>query len=126
MNDHLIRDNNDQALRALAFVVNAVRPDWDRPGVLAKLNQATAAGKPLGQLAVAAIRAALDESNRTPAVIPLDGAHWRDTPAPRLEVTPVPKPYRPDPVVVGDAERGAAAARALLRASRTANTEVTS
>lgn len=116
MND--LQKIDDQALRALAYVVTTVRPDWDRPGVLAKLTQATRNGHTYGHLAVAAVRAALDESNRTPAVIPLDGAHWREPVArPEPVATPTPPPFERGQRDTADYEMHAAAARALLRAS---------
>lgn len=64
----------DQA-RALAALVATLRPDWDAPGVLAALRTARTKGT-ADQLAHAAINAATNTANRTPAVIALDGPHW--------------------------------------------------
>lgn len=72
----------DQTLRAVAFILNKIRPGWDQPGTVVKLAEAVAKGHDLSALTIAAVRAANDPANRTPAVIPLDGAHWRE-PAPR-------------------------------------------
>lgn len=69
-----IEINGDQA-RALAALVAALRPDWDAPGVLAALRDGRTKGT-ADQLAHAAINAAMDPANRTPAVIALDGSHW--------------------------------------------------
>jgi len=69
----------DQA-QALAGFLASIRPaaaPWDTPGIVAALGKArTRADAP--ELAIAAIRAAVDSANRTPAVIALDGAHWRE------------------------------------------------
>lgn len=64
----------DQA-RALAALVATLRPGWDAPGVLAALRDARTKGS-ADQVAHAAITAAMDPANRTPAVIGLDGPHW--------------------------------------------------
>lgn len=64
---------------ALAKFVHTLRGDWDVPGIEHALGVArTRAGA--GDLAVAAITAAASHSNRTPAVIALDGPHWRKLP----------------------------------------------
>lgn len=126
MNDEThATDEDARALRALAHLVSRIRPDWDPPGVAAKLSEAHTAGRPIGPLSIAALRAAQDQSNRTPAVIPLDGAHWREQTATKTE--PRPAYDRPkingQPASVaelptpGDYQRGAAAARAHIRAA---------
>lgn len=61
--------------RALAALVAALRPGWDEAGILAALHQARTRATAV-DVAVAALRCAALETNRTPAVIPLDGAHW--------------------------------------------------
>ena len=68
--------DREQAERALAFVVHAIRPDWDEPGILAAIRKAPA--KPLATVAAAAIAcASLRTDQRTPACIALDGDHWQ-------------------------------------------------
>lgn len=64
----------------LAAVVAALRSDWDERGIVAALAQARDRGD-VSQVAMAAIRAAADPSNRTPAVIAMEGPHWREKPA---------------------------------------------
>lgn len=66
--------NRDQA-HALAALITALRPDWDTAGVLAKLAEARTRGD-AHDVAHAALYAAQDPANRTPAVIPLAGTHW--------------------------------------------------
>ncbi len=60
----------------VAAAVHALRPDWDIPGIVDALGRARDRGSG-PEVAVAAIRAGADQRNRTPAVIALDGAHWR-------------------------------------------------
>lgn len=71
----------------LAALVHAIRPDWDAPGILAALVKVRT--RPLALVAYAAVRAAENTSNRTPAVIALDGTHWRPPTAAELP-TPIP------------------------------------
>ncbi|MFJ2298123.1 hypothetical protein [Oerskovia paurometabola] len=65
---------HDQA-RALAALVATLRPDWDVAGVRKALYDARKKGT-AEQLCIAAIKAAVEPTNRTPAVIGHDGAHW--------------------------------------------------
>lgn len=60
---------------ALAALVHELRPDWGIPGILKALADARDRGTP-SEISIAAIHAASDLTNRTPAVIPLPGAHW--------------------------------------------------
>lgn len=60
---------------------------WDLPGIDDALARARTKA-PSPELAIAAIRAAQNPANRTPAVIGLDGAHWR---ASTPEVTTQPE-----------------------------------
>jgi hypothetical protein len=71
----------------LAAVVAALRDDWDERGIVAALAKARDRGD-VWQVSMAAIRAAADPSNRTPAVIAMDGPHWQ-------ERTPGPTPKDP-------------------------------
>lgn len=67
--------------KEVARSVHAIRRDWDRPGIEDALGRARhLADAP--SLAVAAHRAAAEPANRTPAVIALDGPHWRDATKP--------------------------------------------
>ena len=77
---------HDQATKLAAFI-SSLRPDWDTPGVLHAIGRARERGDGTA-VAVAAIRAAASPSNRTPAVIALDGEHWRE-PA-HVMATPTP------------------------------------
>jgi len=79
-------------LRALEWVVTAIRPDWDAPGVRVQLDAATREGVPFADIAHAAVDAARTPSTRTPAGIGerLRGG-WR-TDAPYDQPTPMPPP----------------------------------
>jgi hypothetical protein len=69
-----------QAVKLAAFIAS-IRHDWQRPGIEDALGKARHLASP-AQLAIAAIEAARDDGNRTPAVIALDGRHWHTTAAP--------------------------------------------
>ena len=70
-----------ETLAPLAELLNRMRPDWDLPGI--KRTIWNARRQPDHNLfIIAAVRAASNHGNRTPAVIPLEGSHWRDKPAP--------------------------------------------
>lgn len=60
----------------VAKLVNAIRPSWDTQGVLENLKPL--ASREPAQVAMAAIRAAVDEGAATPGVIPKDGPHWHE------------------------------------------------
>jgi len=62
--------------RATAELVQALRPDWTVAAVLSVLENAPRRGGSIGDLAVAAVRAAIDPDTRVPAVIGADGPHW--------------------------------------------------
>lgn len=64
-----------QARHVAAFIAS-VREDWDAAGILAAMGNARERGDAL-DVAVAALFAAMDKRNRTPAVIAMTGAHWR-------------------------------------------------
>lgn len=75
-------DLSKAAAEHLAAFLAAVRPPdsrWDAPGTVKALGDATRRpDRPDAfQIAVAAVRAAAEPTNRTPAIIPRDGAHWR-------------------------------------------------
>lgn len=69
---------------ALARYIHLVRKrlghqhTWDKPGIEDALTKARGIA-PSPDLAIAAIRAAKVPGNRTPAVIGLQGPHWRTT-----------------------------------------------
>jgi hypothetical protein len=60
---------------AIAALVHLLREDWDARGVLAALVALKDHDAP-AFVAIAAVTAAMDRTNRTPAVIPLAGKHW--------------------------------------------------
>lgn len=59
----------------IAADVHDIRPGWHQSGVVQALGELQE--YPVDVVAVAAYAAARDENNRTPAVIPLPGEHWR-------------------------------------------------
>src|SRR6266540_4793694 len=69
----------------LTALIGALRPDWDRPGIADAIWRAKDRGNAI-EVCAAAIRASAI-SNRTPAIIPMDGNHWREN---------APKPARSD------------------------------
>lgn len=73
-----INDKNEMTepqAQHLAAFLNLIRKDWDTKGIVRALGVARGRG-PADALAVAAIRAACDPLNRTPAVIGQSGRHW--------------------------------------------------
>ncbi len=119
----------------VAAAVHALRPDWDEPGIVDALGRARNRGSG-PELAVAAIRAGADQRNRTPAVIALDGAHWRPAATPVADSRPGPDISRrcncgvlhPDRLdcpgpPAADVQAHANRIRALLTAGRTRDTE---
>ena len=62
-------------LAAVAYLVHAVNPKWDRPGIESVLRRLPDVG--LAQLAHAAISCAATRTDQvTPAVIAMSGPHW--------------------------------------------------
>lgn len=61
--------------QVVAAVVHALRPDWDPAGIMAALQRAARLGDAF-EVTLAAVAAAQEPTNRTPAVIALEGAHW--------------------------------------------------
>lgn len=59
----------------LAHLIHLLRRDWDEAGIMAALATARDRGDAL-DVAHAALYAAGDRANRTPAIIPLAGEHW--------------------------------------------------
>lgn len=91
---------NEQQARAVAFIVNAIRPDWDPAGIVAALGRARAMGG-VAEVTIAAIRAATNPAAQTPAVIHMQGPHWSTTgpttspPPPTVDACPVHDHIRP-------------------------------
>ncbi len=79
-------------IRSLAALVSSLRDDWTRPGIEAALQKARDVAA-AADVAVAAIRASQVPTNTTPAVIPLDGPHWR-TSETHTYFGPVPRHLR--------------------------------
>jgi hypothetical protein len=66
-------------LAAIANLIHQLRPEWDTTGIMSALVTARLrVGVTPADLAIAAVKAASNPSNRTPAIIPLDGDHWRE------------------------------------------------
>lgn len=77
--------------RALAAAIHSMRPDWEIPGIHKALGHARfKANKWV--VAQAALAAAANQTNRTPAIIPMEGRHWPTMPTP--EKPPPPQPRR--------------------------------
>ncbi|WP_102157688.1 hypothetical protein [Zhihengliuella halotolerans] len=83
MNDHLTKIQAEK----LAEFIHLLRDGWDVPGIVHALGTARVKGA-AGAVAQAAIRAAIDPTNRTPAVIAMDGKHWRASEPDRLGLPP--------------------------------------
>jgi hypothetical protein len=78
----------DQAT-ALAAFIHTIRDDWDTPGITHALGTARLrVDATVLNITIAAVKAAQNTKNRTPAVITLDGDHWREHVRPL--VTPQP------------------------------------
>ena len=65
---------NPNQMKGIAEAVAALRPSWDAQGVRAALMKVK--DRDPFDVALAAIKAARETVNRTPAVIPLAGEHW--------------------------------------------------
>jgi hypothetical protein len=90
----------------LAEAIARLRPDWQAPGILAALEKAVQRpDRPdAWQTIIATARAAAEPTNRTPAVIALDGQHWRPAhPDEAAKVTPTAVPL--EDVVCGHCGR---------------------
>lgn len=87
-------------LQALARLVALLRPGWDVPGIASTLH-ATRHRAPAHEVAIAAIRCAMGDA-RTPAVIAMDGPHWRGLPVAETRAPrPAQCPEHHEPLVVG-------------------------
>lgn len=59
----------------LAVLINVIRPDWGVRGIRAALRKVS--NRPLRDVTLAALAATARTDQRTPAIIALDGEHWR-------------------------------------------------
>lgn len=82
---------NPENAKHLAQVVNGIRPDWELDGIYKALGHAQDKGN-LAEITLAAVHAALTPTNRTPAVIAYDGAHWTHAPTQAKAQTEKPCP----------------------------------
>lgn len=73
------RLDDDQA-HALTMLIHRMRPRWDIPGIQAALRKASDMASSPWALVTAALKAAEDEKNHTPAVIAMPGTHWHTRP----------------------------------------------
>lgn len=103
------------AREALVQLLVLLRPSWDAAGVRKVLDSPDLARASETAISIAAVRAAADPNNRTPAVIALKGAHWEEV-AGKASAKLPPRFVPPPPLT--DAEREAAAEGAA-RARRT-------
>lgn len=86
--------NRTQA-EALAAVIQQIRTDWDRPGILKHLHQHRANPATYAQIVQAATTKAADPTTRTPALLLTPGNHWPDE-ARHLQPKPDPCPSHPE------------------------------
>lgn len=84
--------SRSQAEQALAALINAIRPDWSTPGILAQLrNKPTA---PLDVLAASALWATSRRDQHTPHLIAEDDGEAFDRLLGKLTGPPTPTPTR--------------------------------
>lgn len=81
-----------QAEQALAALINALRPDWPTPSVLAIIRKQPTA--PLDRLAAAAIYATTRRDQLTPHLIADDAGDALDRLTGKLAGPPTPQPTR--------------------------------
>lgn len=74
----------------LAHTLHEIRPDWGINSMMRLLWENRTA-HPFPDLALAAVRAATTPTNRTPAVIFMDGKHWSSEGRPREAPPPGPR-----------------------------------
>lgn len=74
-----MNQTSTEKLDALVALARSVRPEWDVPGVRNAIRQslARAVQPTIAELAYALIRCAENPTINTPAVVPMDGAHWK-------------------------------------------------
>lgn len=88
---------------ALIGLLVELRPSWGADGIRKALEDPSLSQISEGKISLIAVKAALDPTHRTPALIPLTGDHWLEVGAP----SPGPKPYS-QPTRLSDSEREAA------------------
>lgn len=69
--------DRDQA-EHLSRLLDALRPEWDRPGIIRAVRQLVHRPETPEQIVIAAIRCEADPAVRTPLAIPSAGSHWND------------------------------------------------
>lgn len=87
----MMKKIDQEKAKHLAQVINGIRPEWEIDGIYKALGYAKEKGD-LAEIALAAIHAALTPTNRTPAVIAYDGAHWGHAPKQSKTQTAIPCP----------------------------------
>ena len=65
---------NPNQIQAIAAVVASIRPEWGEQGIRAALIKIE--NRDPFDVTIAAVKAAREQSNRTPGVIPQMGPHW--------------------------------------------------
>ena len=84
--------SRSSAENALAAVINAIRPDWGTPGILAAIRSHPLA--PLDQIAAAAVWATTRRDQHTPHLIAEDDGEAFDRLLGKLTGPPTPTPTR--------------------------------
>ena len=86
---------------AVAYIVAAIRPDWDRRGIEAQLARIDPAVSLAAVTHAAVVAAATRPDQRTPAVIAMAGPHWAgcldERPSTRLATWAPGQPSEPLP-----------------------------
>ena len=85
--------NREQA-QALTALLASLRSTWDAAGIMSALGKAKTMGTAT-EVAIAALKAASKDTNRTPAVIAMQGDHWTTGEA-------TTNPHRDEPCPVHD------------------------
>jgi hypothetical protein len=98
---------------ALVALARSLRPSWHTEGIRNAVRQALRREPmpTLADLAYALVRCAIDPTIVSPAVLPLDGPHWRVT---GQITTPIPPRFTPPDRRAHHRTPGAALARAAL------------
>lgn len=71
---------------AIAALMSALRADWDYPGCFAAVGAVK--DRNPHDVAMAAVRLCATTEAKTPAVLKIDGPHWREKVAPSLALFP--------------------------------------
>ena len=87
----MMREITGRQADAIVELVAALRLDWDKRGIVAALQKARTISQDPTRLATAAIFAANNAANLTPAIIAMQGDHWK-----ALDPTYEPQPVRAD------------------------------